>query len=108
MYLLEPSEASRAAAGKNMVVRETNDGDVVIELEGVALAARPSVKDARVSQGAIADNEILGPPLEQIRAEQEERDAETLATQRLTLHDEDLIRKGMGQAGLPTRPERVA
>ena len=108
MYLLEPSELARAAAGKKVVVRETNDGDVVIEYKGVALPARQFVKDARVSQGAIADNKILGPLLAQIRAQQEERDAQTLATKRLTLRDEDLMRKGMGKPGLQTRRKRVA
>lgn len=108
MYLLEPSELSRAAAGKKVVVRETNDGEVVIEFKGVALPARQFVKDARVSQGAIADNKILGPLLAQIRAQQEERDAQTLATKRLTLRDEDLMRKGLGQAGLRTRRKHVA
>lgn len=108
MYLLEPSELARAAAGKKVVVRETNAGDVVIEYKGVALPARQFVKDARVSQGAIADNKILGPLLAQIRAQQEERDAQTLATKRLTLRDEDLMRKSMGQTGLPTRRKRLA
>ena len=108
MYLLEPSEVARAAAGKKVVVRETNDGDVVIEYKGVALVARPFVKDARVSQAAIADNKILGPLLAEIRERQQERDAETLATKRLTLRDEDLMRKGVGQTGLPTRRKPVA
>lgn len=96
------------AAGKKVVVRETNDGEVVIEYKGVALAARQFVKDARVSQAAIADNKILGPLLAQIRERQQERDAETLATKRLTLRDADLMRKNMGQPGLPTRRKRVA
>jgi hypothetical protein len=68
----------------------------VIEFKGVPLPSRQFVKDPRVSQGAIADNKILGPLLAQIRAQQKERDAQTLATKRLTLRDEDLMRKGMG------------
>lgn len=107
MYLLEPSELSRAAAGKKVAVRETNDGDVVIEYKGVALPARQFVKDARVSQGAIADNKILDPLLEKIRAQQEERDAQTLATKRLTFRDEDLMRRGIGEPGLRARRNRV-
>jgi hypothetical protein len=89
-------------------VRSEPTFDVVIEYKGVALPARQFVKDARVSQGAIADNKLLGPLLAQIRQQQEERDAQTLATKRLTLRDEDLMRKGMGQVGLPTRRKRVA
>ena len=36
--------------------------------------ARQFVKDARVSQGAIGDNKILGPLLGQVRQQQDERD----------------------------------
>jgi hypothetical protein len=46
------------------MVRERNDGDVVIEYKGIAPASRKFVKDARVNQTAIADNKILGPLLE--------------------------------------------
>jgi hypothetical protein len=106
MYLLEPSEIARAAAGKKVLVRETNDGDVVIEYKGVALVSRPFVKDARVSQAAIADNKILGPLLAEIRERQQERDAEMLATKRLTLRDENLMRQRMGER--PTRRKQVA
>jgi hypothetical protein len=108
MYLIEPSDFARSAAGKHVQVRETNDGEVVIEYKGVALVARKFIKDARVNQAAIADNEILGPLLAEIQKRQQERDAETLATKRLTLRDEDSMRKGMGQAGLRTRRKRVA
>lgn len=108
MYLVEPSDFARSAAGKYVQVRETNEGEVVIEYKGVALAARKFIKDARVNQAAIADNKILGPLLAEIQKRQQERDAETLATKRLTLRDEDMMRKAMGGAGLPTRRKRVA
>jgi hypothetical protein len=106
MYLLEPSDFARSAAGKNVVVRETNEGEVVIEHKGVALPARKFIKDARVSQAAIADNKLLGPILAEIQKRQQERDAQTLATKRLTLRDEDLMRKDMGEVGLATRRKR--
>jgi hypothetical protein len=44
----------------------------------------------------------------EIRERQQERDAQTLATKRLPLRDEDLMWKGMGEAGLPTRRKRMA
>jgi hypothetical protein len=93
----------KEAIGKQVLVRETNDGEVVIEFKGVALPARKFVKDARVNQAAVADNKILGPLLAQIQRRQQERDTETLATKRMTLRDEDLMRKDMGEAGLPGR-----
>jgi hypothetical protein len=98
MYLLEPSDAARSAAGKQVLVRETNDGEVVIEYKGVALPARKFEKDARMNQAAVADNKILGLLLADIQQRQRERDAETLATRRLTLREEDLMRKAMGEA----------
>jgi hypothetical protein len=101
MYLLEPSELSRAARGKSVVVRETSDGTVVIEHGGSALPARAFAKDARVTQAAIADNKILGPMLADIQRRQHERDA--LDTKRLTLREEDLRLRSMGEEGLPSR-----
>jgi hypothetical protein len=103
MYLLGPSELSRAARGKQVLVRQTNDGKVVIECKGAALPARAFAKDARVAQAAIADNKVLGPLLADIQQRQHERDATTLATKRLTLREEELVRKGMREAGQPAR-----
>jgi len=58
---------------------------------------------ARVSQAAITENKLLGAALADIQRRQQERDAHTLANTWLTLRDEDLLRKAMGEAGLPTR-----
>jgi hypothetical protein len=44
-----------------VLVRETEDGEVVIEHKGVALPARAFEKDARVRQGAIVDNKVSPP-----------------------------------------------
>jgi hypothetical protein len=103
MYLLEPNERARAAAGNRVMVSETHDGSVVIEYQGTTLPACAFEKDRRVSQGAIADNKVLGPLLADIQRRQQERDAHTLATKRLTLREEDLMRKVMGEPGLLTR-----
>jgi hypothetical protein len=61
-----------------------------------------------VSKAAVADTKILGPLFADIRRHQQERDAQTLATKRLTLRDEDLMRRNMREAGLPTRRKHVA
>lgn len=103
MYLLEPNALSRSAAGRTVLVRETHDGMVVILFKGKALPARAFVKDARVAQGAIADNKVLGAALVDIQRRQQERDALTLRTKRMTLRDEDLMRQQMGAEGLRTR-----
>jgi hypothetical protein len=101
MYLLEPSEASRCAAGHKVLVIESHDGGVTIEYKGQALPARAFAKDARVEQGAIADNKILAAVLVDVRRKQLERDA--LDPKRMTLREEDLRLKTLGEAGLPVR-----
>jgi hypothetical protein len=50
--------------------------------------------------GSDRNNKLLGALLARIR-EQEERDAQVLATKRLTLRDEDLMRKNMGRRACP-------
>lgn len=103
MYLVEPGPAAEAARGSRVLVREDESGHVSIEYRGTTLPARAFAKDARVDQGAIVDNKLIGHTLAIIQVMQRERDANTLRTRRLTLRDEDLMRKAMGEAGLPNR-----
>jgi hypothetical protein len=111
VYVVDPDcEAAKSARGKRVLVREDQAGEVVIEHHGVRLPAHAFPKDAaRVRQGAIVDNKLLGPTLELIQAVQRERVKETLQTRRLTLREEDLMRKSMGDNGLHNRrPKRAA
>jgi hypothetical protein len=103
MYLLDPSPLSRRASGKQVLVREPHGGEVIIEFKGAPLPARAFVKDARIAQGAVADSKVLSAAFADIQSRQKERDAKTLTSKRLTLRDEDLVRKAMGDSGLPTR-----
>jgi hypothetical protein len=100
MYLLEPSEASLRAAGDKVVVIESHDGTVTIEYKGQALPAR-ALLNARVEQGAIANNKILSAVLVDVRRKQLEREA--LEPKRMTLREEDLRLKSLGEPGLPAR-----
>ena len=63
-------------------MRETEDGPVVIEHNGVALPARAFVKDARVTQGDMVNNKALSVALQEIPRRQRERDAQMFATKR--------------------------
>jgi len=101
MYVLVESKASRASAGKQILVREAGDGELAFEFNGTALPARAFVKDARVTQGDIADNKLLGPVLEEIQRRQLARDAET--TKRLSLREESQLMKAAGGPGLTAR-----
>jgi transposase len=104
MYLIEPGPAAERARGKRVLVREDENGCVAIEHKGIPLAARAFPKDARVRQGAIVENKLLGHTI--IQAYQQQRDANRLSTRRLTLRDEDLMRKAMGEDGLRHRRRR--
>ena len=73
------------------------------EHKGVALPARAFPKDARVEQAAIVDNKALAAALGVVQRRQRERDSEVLAKKRLTLREEDLLRKAMGEEELATR-----
>jgi hypothetical protein len=87
-------------------VREFEDGEVVIEHKGIALPARPFIKDARVRQGEVVANKVLGAALADIQHQQELRDSRMLETKRMTLREEDLYRKALGEVGLPERRRR--
>jgi hypothetical protein len=74
LYIIAPSPEARAAAGRQVLARETNDGAVTIEHKGVALPARAFPKDARVDQAAIVENKVLSAALADVQQRQRERD----------------------------------
>lgn len=103
LYLVQPSPEADKARGQRVMVSEAEDGSVHIAHEGTELEARAFPKDARVNQGAIVSNKYLAGALEDIQQRQIARDEVTLATKRLTLRDEDLLRRRMGRKPLETR-----
>jgi hypothetical protein len=104
LYAVESTPASEKARRKLVGVREDEDGSVHIEYRGAVLKARAFSKDSRVRQGAVVENKLLGYTLQVIGMAQRKRDEDKLAAGKMTLRDEDLLRKAMGQPrGLPTR-----
>jgi len=103
MYVVEPTPAAERARGKRVSVREEENGTVHLEFKGEPLVARASPKDARVRQGAIVENKLLGDTLRLIQEAQRQRDNDRLQNTRMTLHEEDALRRAMGEPGLPTR-----
>jgi hypothetical protein len=104
LYVVESTPASEKARRKLVGVREDEDGSVHIEYRGAELKARAFPKDSRVRQGAVVENKLLAHTLQVIGLAQRKRDEDKLAAGKMTLRDEDLLRKAMGQAGgLPTR-----
>jgi hypothetical protein len=76
MFILEPSEQTKAAIGKRVTVVDYPDGRLSIRYRGVELAYRTFDKLRQVDQGAIADNKRLGAVLAMIREEQLRREPE--------------------------------
>jgi hypothetical protein len=94
------------ARGKMVNVRELENGEVILEYRGTVLPARAFPKESRVRQGAIVENKLLGHMLAVIRELQSQRDKQHLKSRRLTLREEDLFRRSMGESGEPSRRPR--
>jgi hypothetical protein len=99
LYLLAPSDFSRAARGKGVDVYETREGAVTFRFKGQELPGRAFPRDNRVEQGAIVENKRLGDVLRLIQAQQKERDAEHQTSRHLTLRSKRLLQR--------TKPRRT-
>jgi hypothetical protein len=106
MYIVGLSAAAEAARGKRVAVIEREDGTVRLEYRGEELSARAFAKDARVSQAAVVEHKALSGALLAIQAKQLERDARLLDRRKLTLREEDLFRKSLGESGQEHRRSR--
>ncbi len=91
-YLLEPTEAAKAARCKRVTIVEYEDGRVSIRYQGQELPAEPFHKDRRVEQSAIVNNKVLGATLTLIRDRQQSEDDEGLRAAK-TKREKRLLRK---------------
>ncbi len=103
MYLLEPTDRARALRGKRVTVHETvhepEDGRVSIRHGALPLPANAFPRNqARVTQGAIVDNKLLGAVLSEIRDQQLARDEKALKSSKVTLREKERIRQTMRAA----------
>lgn len=96
MYLIEPNEITKKASGKRVQVYEDEAGNVELRDGLVVLPATAFDREARVSNGAIVENKLLGAALRQIQIEQQRRDAERLAKGGLTKRDKRLLAQKQG------------
>jgi hypothetical protein len=102
LYVVDPSHASEKARGHRVDVREDADGCVHIEYRGVVLPACAFAKDAHVNPGAVVENKLLGHTLRMIAAAQRERDETRRNNQRMTLRDEDSLRRAVAASSDPS------
>ena len=98
LYLLEATEQALSLRGKRVMVHESEDGRVRIHHEGVELSAQPFPReDARLRQGAIVDNKLLGAVFEHIRDNQQQREHRR-SRGRLTLRERALLQRHLPDA----------
>lgn len=98
LYLIEPTEETRALRGKRVMVHESEDGQVRICHGTTELVARPFPRDdARLQQGVVVEHKLLGAVFEHIRKKQHERDEQKLAGQ-LTLRERALLERALRSA----------
>jgi hypothetical protein len=98
LYVIEDSEENRRLRRHNVTVHEDEHGKIAIRYHGRELVHHAHPKDtARITQGAIVENKRLGAVLEQIADKQRQRDAERLASRKLTLREKKRIRKEAGR-----------
>lgn len=95
LWVLNPSDASRAARERRVTVHEYEDGSVRILHEGVLLPARAFPKNnPRINHGAVVENKLLSGALNHIKKKQAQRDQERLASRGLTKREKERLRKG--------------
>jgi len=98
-YLVEPDPETLLLAGERCRVHEHEDGRIEVRHAGTLLPCRVFFdKDPCVQQGAIVANKRLGAVLSQIRADQQERDRQRLASRNLTLRQKTRIRAARERA----------
>jgi len=92
-YLVEPGPKTLPLAGERCRVHEHADGHIEVFHGGERLPCRVFFDtDPRVTDADIVANKRLGAVLTRIRADQQERDRQRLASPKLTLRQKERIR----------------
>ncbi len=100
LYVLDPTDAARAARRKPVGIEEQEDGSLSFWHGGHQLQATAFPKDHAVRQGEVVDNKRLSAALEIIKQQQRERTEAKVAKPSTTRRDARLLR-----AGTPRRHE---
>jgi hypothetical protein len=100
LYVLDPTDAARAARGKPVGIEEREDGSLSFWHGERPLQATAFPKDHAVRQGDVVDNKRLSAALEFIKEQQRERTEKKIAKPSTTRREARLLR-----AGTPRRHE---
>ena len=94
LYVLDKTDAARAAREKRLEVEEREDGTITFRHNGVDLPATAFPRDHGVRQGDVVENKRLAATLELIKAAQAQRVEERLARTKTTRRDARLLKAG--------------
>ncbi len=94
LYVLDKTDAARAARQKRLMVEEREDGTVNFWHDGTELPATAFPRDHGVRQGEVVENKRLAATLELIKAAQAGRAEERLERTRTTKRNARLLKAG--------------
>jgi hypothetical protein len=94
LYVLDPTEAARAARRKRVHIEEREDGTLTFWHGGHELLATAFPKEHGVRQGDVVESKRLSATMEFIKARQRERAEATAAKPSTTLREARLLRAG--------------
>lgn len=93
LYVLEDSVDNRRLRGATALISEDAESRVTIRVHGRVLAARRFAKDhAELEPGTVVEHKHLDGAFAWIATQQQARDAQRLASRKLTLREKQLLR----------------
>ncbi len=94
LYVLDPTDAARAARRQRVRIEEHEDGSLRIRHNEHELPATAFPRDHSVRQGEVVDNKRLSETMDLIREKQRQRVEERIVKPSTTLRDARLLREG--------------
>ena len=94
LYVLDPSDAARAARGQRVGIEEREDGSLSFWHGEHTLLATAFPKEHGVQQGEVIENKRLSEVMDFIQARQRERTEAEVAKPSTTLRRARLLRAG--------------
>ncbi len=94
LYVLDPTDAAKAARRQRVRIEEREDGSLTFWLGDNALQATAFPKDYRVQQGEVVESKRLSATVDFIKQKQRQRIDAKIAKPSTTLRDTRLLRVG--------------
>ncbi len=104
LYVLDPTDASRAARRQRVRIEEQEDGSLRFWHGEHELRATAFPKDHSVRQGEVIESKYLSATMDSIREKQRRRAEEQIAKPSTTLRDARLLRAGTPRRTAPSAP----